>query len=218
MTDTVSINTTNEFGLDYFLNGKESGLSNFENYRWLPDSTISWAKHFMRYMGLREGDSTFEIGCARGYYCRALRMLGVQAFGYDISEWAIANCDPEVRAFVSNHLNVNGASYDVTWMKDCAEHILPRDLKALIQKILPVTRRKMFLIVPLAEKDGGAYVHPKEENDSTHVNRWTLETWIVFLQRCSSSFVASGAFCYPGLKPGAYEVDRGYGFLVLERI
>jgi len=205
-----------KFTEDYFVRGKETGLSNFEDYRWLPDQTISTATHLKRYLGLRDGDRLLDVGCARGFYVKALRMLGIDAHGYDVSEWAIANCDPEVKPFVSNYLN--GATYDVVFSKDTFEHIHPKDLTALLERLLAVVKRKMFVIVPLAEKTGGAYVHPKEEKDATHVNRWILSDWIFFLQRCSSSFVVTGGYMYPGLKPGAYEVERGYGFITLERI
>ncbi len=143
-------------------------------------------------------------------------MLGVQAYGYDISEWAVANCHPEMKPFMSNHLN--GSEYDFIVSKDCAEHIDPIDLRPLVVRLLAHCRRKMFVIVPLAESNDGAYVHPKEEQDATHVNRWTLHDWLAFFQSCSTSFIASGSYRYPGLKPGSYECEFGYGFFTLERI
>lgn len=206
----------NPFTEKYYLDGRRSGLSNYEDYRWLPDQTVSMATHLMRYLGIKDGDFTLEIGCARGYYVKALRMFGVKAYGYDISEWAVANCHPHVAPFVSNHLS--NACFDVVWSKDTFEHIPPSDLRELLAIILPNTRRKLFAIVPLAEASGGKYIHPKEENDSTHVNRWTLHEWIAFLQDCSNSFIVTGGYHYPGLKPGAFEVEFGYGFLTMERI
>lgn len=206
----------NQFTEDYFLRGKESGLSNFENYRWMPDATISWATHLMRFLGIKEGDTVLDVGAARGYYCQALRMLGVQAFGYDISEWAVANCHPEMEPYMSNYLN--GARYDYVISKDVAEHIHPEELTTLIKRLMLFTNRKLFFIVPLAFKTGGVYIHEKEEHDSTHVNRWTLHDWLTFFQSCSPAFIVNGSYRYPGLKPGAYEVENGYGFFTLERI
>lgn len=206
----------NSFTEDYFLRGKEKGLSNFEDYRWLPDTTISMVTHLKRYLGIQDGERVLDVGCATGNYVRALRMLGVDAYGYDVSEWAVNNAAPEVRPYVSNYLS--GAGYDVVFSKDCCEHIPPDDLASLVRRLLASTRRKMFVIVPLAKFTGGEYVHPKEENDSTHVNRWTLHDWLIFFMRCTTSFVVNGSYLYPGLKPGAYEVECGYGFFTLTRI
>lgn len=205
----------NAFTEDYFVRGKETGLSNFENYRWLPDNTISMATHLKRYLGLKDNESIFDFGCARGYLVKAMRMLNVQAWGYDISEWAIQNCDPEVKPFVSNHLN--GASYSAIFCKDVAEHIPPAELRGVVHWMQGASN-KIFFIVPLSKETNGDYVHEKEENDKTHVNRWTLPDWLRFFESCSPSFVVSGSYRYPGLKPGCYEVECGYGFITLNRI
>lgn len=206
----------NPFTEDYFMRGVDTGLSNFTDYRWLPDQTVSMATHLKRYLGLKSGESMLDVGAARGYLCKAMRMIGVEAHGYDISEWAVANCDPEVRPYMSNYLN--GKSFDVVFSKDTFEHIAPEELRTLVTRMSLFTQRKMFFIVPLAIETGGAYVHPKEENDRTHINRWTLHDWLVFLQGCTPNFTVSGSYRFPGLKPGAYEVECGYGFLTMERI
>lgn len=200
---------------EYYMRGVEGGLSNYTNYRWVPDATIPWAHTLRRLLGIRETDRVLDFGCALGMYVNALRFIGVDAYGYDISEWAIANCHPDVKAFVSNHLN--GAEYDFAYAKDCFEHIEPEQLKSLVKYLLLHTKR-LFIIVPLACEEGGGYVHEKEEKDRTHVNRWPLQDWIEFVGRCSSSFITTGSYMYPGLKPGAYEVQRGYGFILATKI
>lgn len=200
---------------DYYLRGKETGRSNYTDYRWLPDQTISWAHHLYRVLGIKEGARVLDCGCATGNYVRALRRIGVEAYGYDISEWAISAADKEVKPFLSNHLN--GAKYDLIFSKDCFEHVQPEDLKLLVTHLLSCTER-MFIIVPLAKSVGGEYVHSKEENDPTHVNRWPLPTWLCFLESCSPSFIVSGSYRFPGLKPGSCEVECGYGFFLLNRI
>lgn len=203
------------FTEDYYLRGRESGVSNYQDYRWLPDTTIAWAHAFRRLLNIKEGSRVLDVGCATGNYVRALRKIGMQAYGYDISEWAVANAHESIKPFVSNHLN--GANYDVIYSKDACEHIPPMDLEQLLKSLLFHTD-KLFLIVPLSHERAGEYVHEKEEHDATHVNRWPLQDWIEFVGKCSTSFVTSGSYMYPGLKPGAYEVERGYGFILATRI
>jgi hypothetical protein len=205
----------NAFTEDYYLRGRETGLSNYTDYKWMPDATISWAHHLRRSLGIKEGARVLDVGAARGFYVKALRLLGVDAYGHDVSEWAVSHCDPDVSPFMSNHLN--GAKYDLIYSKDCFEHIPPKDLTFLVKHLLSCADR-LFVIVPLAKDTGGEYVHEKEEKDATHVNRWTLPDWLKFFESCSPSFVVNGSYRYPGLKPGSYEVECGYGFFTLNRI
>lgn len=204
-----------KFDEDYFLRGKETGVSNFENYRWLPDQTIALAWNLRRYLALKDDDSILDFGCARGFLCKAMRKIGVQAWGYDISDWAIQNCDEDVKPFVSNHLN--GSSYSAIVSKDTLEHIPLEDLRGLLRWMSGASS-KLFFILPLAKKTGGEYVHPKEELDATHVNRFTLTDWMLLFQDCLPSYVVNASYFYPGLKPGALEVEQGYGFFLCTRL
>lgn len=217
MTETKQERSAETYGESYYMDGINAKLSNYESYTYRPDATISMAAHLRRYLDIKDGERVLDVGCARGFYVHALRLLGVDAFGYDISEWAIQNCHPEVSRFVSNYLDgvKVGGFFDVVYSKDCFEHIPPLELSALLGRLLPSTRRMLFVIVPLASSDGGAYVHPKEENDATHINRWTLTGWLRFFQQNAPSFIVSGSYRYPGLKPGSYEVEEGYGFFKL---
>jgi cyclopropane fatty-acyl-phospholipid synthase-like methyltransferase len=204
------------FNEDYYMRGPDTGLSNYRDYRWMPDATISMATHLKRFLGISQGETLLDVGCARGFYVKALRMIGVNAFGYDVSEWAIANCDPDVAPFVRNHFN--GEPYDYVFSKDCFEHVPHAELETLVKRLLLSTGKTFFAIVPLAFSWGGRYVHPKEEQDSTHVIRWAFTDWLQFFDHASPDFVALGSLRYPGLKPGCFECEGGYGFFKLERI
>lgn len=204
------------FDQTYFMDGIRTGISNFENYAWCPDRTISMVTHLMRYLRIKPGDRFLDCGAALGMYVKALRLQGVEAYGYDVSQFAVEHCDAEVKPFMSNYLN--GARFDFVMLKDVAEHIPQEELMRLISKLCIFTDKKLFFIVPLAFKTGGDYVHPKEENDKTHIHRFTLHDWIVLLQECASNFVVTGGYRYPGLKPGAFEVSYGYGFITMERV
>jgi hypothetical protein len=204
-----------DYDEDYYLRGVETGKSNYTDYKWKPDATLSWAHHFRRLLSIKEGQRVLDFGASRGFYVKALRMLGIESFGYDISDWAVENCDPAVREFMSNHLHPN--KYDLIYSKDVMEHIPKEELSKLVKRLLSYTDR-MFVIVPLAKTKGGEYVHEKEEKDPTHVNRWTLPDWLCFFESCSPSFVVNGSYRYPGLKPGNNEVECGYGFFLMNRL
>lgn len=207
-----------KFDADYFLNGEAKGLSNYSDFRWLPDLTIPMATQAQWLLGIKPNEIVYEIGAARGYFIKALRMLGIEAWGMDVSEWAVQNCDPAVKEYLCTELSLPEKGWDLVWCKDVLEHIPVDELEALIPRVLKATRRMFFIIVPLALTTGGAYGCPVDEADATHVIRWTLPTWLEFLQKQSKDFVVSGSYEMPVLKPNCYEYPRSYGFIQVRRV
>ena len=208
------------YDADYYLDGLNSGKSNYENYSWLPDLTLPMADHLKRAMRIADGDTVLDVGCARGYLVKALRMRGVNAFGYDTSEWAIANCDEGVKGYVSNTLPED--YHDHVVMKDVAEHIHPDELHHLLNTLLVNTRRSMLLIVPLSAQINGLYLRPEDNADSSHIIRWPLEQWMRFINKMvigglSDHFVVTGSWHYPGLKPASAQTPESCGFIHITR-
>lgn len=203
---------------DYYLRGKETGKSNYENYSWKPEQTLQHAIYVQRHLGIQAGDSVLDVGCSRGYLVKALRMMGIQAFGQDISRWAIENCDPEVKEFVSNDLVAEPNSYDWINLKDVCEHIEKTDLELLIQKLSRAAKKGMLVIVPLSAYTNGKYIREEDEADSTHVHRWTLSDWLMFLTDNTKDMTVSGSYYIRGIKDCCKQRKMSCGFFTLTRI
>jgi SAM-dependent methyltransferase len=167
---------------DYYMRGPDTGLSNYRDYQWMPDLTLPMADQARWLLGIRSSDVLYDFGAAKGFFVKALRQRGVQAYGYDVSSYAIANCDPAVKEYVSNTLELPEKGWDIIWSKDVFEHLPVGELKVLVPALLKATRRLHFIVVPLAVEVGGAYGCPVDELDSTHVIRWDLPEWLSFLQ------------------------------------
>lgn len=205
----------NLFTEDYFMRGPATGLSNYEHYEWRPELTIPACRKIMHYLGAHPYDSVLDVGCARGYYVKALQLLCYRSFGYDISEWAITNCDPDVRDFVSNEFPKR--AFDWAILKDVAEHLSPCDLAATMGMLNNQITKGMLLIVPLTAERGGRYVRAEDNKDSTHLIRWTLNDWIEFMEDNATGFNVNGSYNIHGIKPAAGAVPHSCGFLTLIR-
>lgn len=171
------------------------------------------AKRLIEVLDIKPGDTLLDFGCARGYTVRALRELGVEAFGYDISQWAIENCDPAVKNYVSS--SFGGSIQDFVFMKDCAEHIPVKELARIVELLLLSTRKALLFIVPLAKETDGEYVRPEDNLDVTHVIRWTLKDWQYFLN--SPDFSTISTYHIDGLKPTSKSAPQSCGFILLRR-
>ena len=83
-----------QFGREYFDGTREQGYGGY-NYdgRWLPI-----AEDIVRHFGLKSGDRVLDVGCGKGFLVKDLMKAcpGLEAFGVDISEYALLHCEPEV--------------------------------------------------------------------------------------------------------------------------
>lgn len=203
------------FTRDYYMNGPVTGISNYSDYHWIPELTIPACRAIAEHLGMRKKASILDVGAARGFYVKAFRELGFEAYGNDISEWAVENCDPAVKEWMSTAIPAR--EFDWVTLKDVAEHIPVEKLSALIEGLSAITLKGMFFVVPIAESSGGRYLRIEDESDVTHVNRWTLDEWISFLEDNAPGFTVSASYHIDGIKPASVEVRHSCGFLTLTK-
>src|SRR5512137_1682190 len=119
-----------DYNEDYFERGLQTGKSNYQNYRWIPELTIPMAMSIIDFLELKPEHKILDFGCAKGYLVKALRLLRRQAWGMDISEYAISCVDSEVRQYcaLSPHLVNLPKHFDFCVAKDVFEHISEKGL------------------------------------------------------------------------------------------
>lgn len=203
---------------EYFIRGKQSGKSLYENYRWLPNLTIPMAKAMVDHCGIELHDSIMDFGCARGYLVKALHKLCFEARGYDISQWALDNCDIEVRDAVSN---VWPPNHHVDWIiaKDVLEHIELHKLGHLLTQFASIAIKGVFIVVPLSRGLGQGYAVPEYEADVTHIVRWPLDQWLdEMVNAFDHEWEISARYRIKGIKDNYAHFEKGNGFITCRRI
>lgn len=99
-----NIRISKEFGEMYFDGPRELGYGGYRyDGRWQPVAR-DIADHF----GLKPGDRFLDIGCAKGFLVKDMLALGIDAYGIDVSTYALMNCEPEVvgRLHLGNALSL----------------------------------------------------------------------------------------------------------------
>ena len=173
------------YDYDYFERGIETGKSNYQNYRWIPELTIPMAMTIIDLLGIKPGDLILDYGCAKGYLVKALRMLNREAWGCDISGYALMEADADVQPFSSN-LNRPDKFLYITKRfkygicKDVLEHI-PVDKLSDLLRVLNV--ETLFTIVPLGHN--GKYYASANNLDVTHVICENETWWLNLLHNCN---------------------------------
>ena len=86
------IRISKEYGEMYFDGPREYGYGGYRyDGRWKPV-----AQDIIDHFGLKPGDRLLDVGCAKGFLVKDLLALGIDAYGIDISRYALMHCEPEV--------------------------------------------------------------------------------------------------------------------------
>ena len=164
----------NVFDEKYFEDGVRHRVSAYENYRWMPERTIREASSIINNIKF---DTVLDYGCAKGFMVHALRLLGKEAYGVDVSEYAVENCHPKVKEYlqVIESTEQLSGGWDLIIAKDVLEHIPKEEIPSVLSEL----RRRcktLFVAVPLG--DGKRYRIREYEMDVTHVVREPEEWWL----------------------------------------
>lgn len=203
-----------QYDEDYFERGIQTGKSCYENYRWIPDLTIPMAMTIIDLLGIQRGAKVLDFGCAKGFLVKALRMLYRNAWGADISSYALSKVDPDVEDYcgeVSAVIGENG-QFDYIIAKDVLEHIEEAQMRYWLE-LLRHTGRKMLVIVPLGE--AGKFRVPAYEQDVTHRIREN-ENWWTWIFTKAGWKVEWHKFRVEGIKDNWAMFEKGNGFYVLK--
>jgi cyclopropane fatty-acyl-phospholipid synthase-like methyltransferase len=209
----------NLFDKTYYEKGVTTGVSGYENYRWLPELTLPMCSAIIEYLQLNENDIILDYGCAKGYIVRAFRELGINAYGVDVSEYAISNADQTIKDFVSlinekdqNFYEQNKFSWCIS--KDVFEHIPYEELN---QVLISISKKcdNLFIIILLGKK--GKYIIPEYENDITHIIRENKEWWENKI--INSGFeISKSSYLVNGIKDNWNEYKEGNLFIVAKSL
>jgi len=117
--------------------------------------------------------SVLDAGCAMGMVVEALRDRGVEAFGVDISEYAIANVREDVRPFcrVGSILEPFPRRYDLIVCIEVLEHLAAREAERAVANFVRFTDDVLFSSTP------------KDFKETTHFNVQPPEWWAELFAR-----------------------------------
>jgi GT2 family glycosyltransferase/SAM-dependent methyltransferase len=124
----------------------------------------------------------FDVGCAKGFLVEALRDRGVEAWGSDVSEYAIGEVRPDLRDFCS----VRSAAepipglYDLVTCIEVLEHLSDEEGRAAVRNMTAVSDQVLFSSTPA------------DFSEPTHINVRPVIYWLKLFR--DSSFAADPGF------------------------
>jgi len=99
--------------------------------------------------------TAIDIGCAFGFLVEALRERGIEAYGIDISEFAISKVHEDVRPFcwVGSATDPLPQSYDLIICIEVLEHLEPLEAEQAVANICHHTEDVIFSSTPFDFKE-----------------------------------------------------------------
>ena len=198
-----------QFTKDYYEDGVRKHISGYEDYKWMPTRSIPEALDIQSNF---EFKTCVDYGCAKGFLVNALRIVGCDAWGEDISEYAVENCHPNVRDYVSLP---NDKEYDLLICKDVLEHIEVEDIPSVLQKFKKKSKQ-FFFVIPLGDDD--RFRIREYEVDITHVTKKDEEWWIKMFESQGLELVkfsySLGSIKEKWIEP----YPHGNGFFILKDV
>lgn len=139
----------NFFDEEYFNGGLKSS---YRNYNLCQNGLEEFAKVILKEF---KPEKFLEIGCAYGFIPQFLRKNQVQAFGIDISNYAIRKGNkPYLRVGdVRNMENIKESKYDVVLCSEVLEHVSQVDIEVSLRELWRVTSRWLILTINLNPND-----------------------------------------------------------------
>ncbi len=137
------------YGQEYFDGEREYGYGGYRyDGRWVPV-----ARDIVQHFDLQPGDRVLDVGCAKGFLVKDLMQVcpGLEAFGLDISEYALAHCEPEVVGRIhlgsAVKLPFPDASFKVAISLNTLHNLERPDLIAALREIERVAPGRGFVQV-----------------------------------------------------------------------
>lgn len=112
--------------------------------------------------------TVMDLGCAKGFLVEALRDRGVEAYGIDISSYAISQVRDDLKSFckVVPVTDPLAESYDLIICIEVLEHVTEREVRIAIQNISKSTADVLFSSTP------------NDFDEPTHVNVRPVLYWL----------------------------------------
>lgn len=135
------------YGREYFDGDRKYGFGGyFYDERWIPV-----AKRMISHYNLHPGSRILDIGCAKGFLVQEFRNLGMEAFGLDVSRYAVQNCLVDTIGYIHRgdilDLHFNDDSFDLVLCLGVIHNLDEDHLPLAFKEVQRVSKGPCFITV-----------------------------------------------------------------------
>tara|TARA_B110001454_G_scaffold212090_1_gene228480 strand:- start:9 stop:653 length:645 start_codon:yes stop_codon:yes gene_type:complete len=147
------IKISKKFGKDYFDGKREYGYGGYKyDGRWKPV-----AKRIVSHFNLKSGSKVLDIGCGKGFLVKDLLDIGIDAYGLDVSSYALKNCEKSIKSRLykgnAKKLNFSDNFFDAVVSINCIHNLKKKDCIKALMEIERISKGKSFVQVDCYENE-----------------------------------------------------------------
>src|SRR5262245_21743095 len=138
-----------KWGYDYWDGDRRI---NYGGYRYLEGRWEKVARVMAEHYGIKEGSKVLDVGCGKGFMLFDWTKVvpGVEVYGIDISEYAIANAKDEIRDRVrvgtASELPWPDKSFDLVYSLNTLHNLHCYDLDRALREMERVGKRRYLCV------------------------------------------------------------------------
>ncbi len=141
------IKISREYGYEYFDGDRIYGYGGYKyDGRW-----VSVARRIKKIYKLKNNAKILDVGCAKGFLVKDLVDIGLDAYGLDISEYAIKNSHKDVVGRIhlgnANKLPFKDNTFDFVISLNTLHNLEKNDCKVALKEITRVSKGRSFIQV-----------------------------------------------------------------------
>tara|TARA_R110000782_G_scaffold67650_5_gene136622 strand:+ start:12346 stop:12996 length:651 start_codon:yes stop_codon:yes gene_type:complete len=141
------IRISREYGEAYFDGAREFGYGGYRyDGRWQPV-----ARDIVEHFNLSPGDKVLDVGCAKGFLVKDLRAIGIDAYGVDVSTYALAHAEPEAHPYLqiasADNLPFSDRAFDAVLAINTIHNLDRQGCVAAVREIERLAPGKGFIQV-----------------------------------------------------------------------
>lgn len=157
---------SSDYGRDYYDEYGRLGPSTYsrDNSKWL-EHFGCMANELVRRL---QPQSALDVGCAKGFLVECLRDRGVEAYGIDVSEYAVSEVREDIKpyCFVGTAIDSLRRNYDLITCIEVCEHMPDADARQAVRQMTSHTDTILFSSTP------SNFAEP------THINVHPIIDWL----------------------------------------
>ena len=141
------VNEALKFDKMYFDGPRSYGYGGYKyDGRWIPV-----AQDIKKHFNLKKGDKLLDVGCAKGFLVKDLCDIGIDAYGVDISKYALQNSMLEIKNKLSiasaDNLPFDTSSFDCVISINTIHNLNKKNCIKALKEIMRVSKGKSFVQV-----------------------------------------------------------------------